>query len=246
MISFFFLCWKNVLSYVLVSRSKTDKVGVQPFLSFLAIIIAVNLFFPPFSDTCCSTSLSYQLWWVCPATSSSSVCSSSSATCGCCWKSNGVQGRWEETPVTVSMQIPLMCYWNWDSTSSLRSCPCCLQLRSDGLLSFDGTTMNNNQQEDGKDAASTKSQASRISTLLKLFSPVTRINSTTGAAEPPGPPQTTPTNVSMDGYDTEGHNRQMNGQSGRNESQSINNGEGEGVEGGLTKLPFTTNKYTEW
>uniref|UniRef100_A0A671X2D2 Seipin n=1 Tax=Sparus aurata TaxID=8175 RepID=A0A671X2D2_SPAAU len=93
------------------------------------------------------------------------------------------------------------------------------QLRSDGLLSFEGTTMNNNQQGDGKDAAS--------------------------SAEPPGPQQTTPTNVSMDGYDTEGHNRQMNGQSGRNESESINNGEGEGDEGGLTKLPFTTNKYIE-
>lgn len=106
--------------------------------------------------------------------------------------------------------------------------------------------MNNNQQGDGKDAASTKPQASRISTFLKLFSRVTIINSLTGSAEPPGPQQTTPTNVSMDGYDTEGHNRQMNGQSGQNESESINNGEGEGDEGGLTKLPFTTNKYIEW
>ncbi|XP_073343432.1 seipin-like [Pagrus major] len=93
------------------------------------------------------------------------------------------------------------------------------QLRSDGLLSAEGTNMNNNQQEDGKDSASD--------------------------AEPPGPPQTTPTNVSLDGNETEVHNRQMNGQSGRNQSESINDGEVERVEGGLRKLPNATDKYTE-
>lgn len=94
--------------------------------------------------------------------------------------------------------------------------------------------MNNNQQEDEKDAAAgTKTQALRISTLFKLFASILvllvltrRINSSTGTAELLVPLQLTPTNLSQEephshfGDNTEAQNRQINGQSEINESEA--------------------------